>query len=96
MISLSLYTIVLEYKGGTYISQIHSESPTAAVKKWSTIVTERSLAEWGLDRTDLVLLSADNPIPLENCVNIWCLSGSAKNRLMLLNVIATEMTNKIP
>lgn len=91
---LSLYTIILEYRGGTYISQIHSESPTAAVKKWSTTATEHTLAVWGLNRADLVLLSHDNPIPVENCVNIWCLTGSAKNHLMLLNVIATEMTNK--
>jgi len=47
MSHLSLYTIILEYKGGTYISQIQSESPTAAVKKWSTTITEHSLAVWG-------------------------------------------------
>jgi len=93
MSHLSLYTIILEYKGGTYISQIQSESPTAAVKKWSTTITEHSLAVWGVDRSDLVSLSDDNPVPLENCVNIWCLTGSAKNHLMLLNVVATEMTN---
>jgi hypothetical protein len=89
MSNLSLYTIILEYKGGTYISQVHSESPAAAVKKWSTTITEHSLAEWGLDRTDLVLLSDDNPIPLKNCMSVWCLTGSARNHLMLLNVIAT-------
>jgi len=91
---LSLYTLILEYRGGTYISQIQSESPTAAVKKWSTTITDHNLAAWGLDRTDLVLLSGDNPIPVENCMNIWCLTGSAKNHLMLLNVIATEMISK--
>jgi len=89
MSHFSLYTLILEYRGGTYISQIHGESPTAAVKKWATTITELSLAEWGLARTDLALLSDDNPIPLENCVGIWCLTGSAKNHLMLLNVIAT-------
>ena len=89
----SLYTVILEYRGGTYISQIHSESPGAAVKKWSSTITDDNLAVWGLDRADLVLLSDDNPLPLENCMNIWCLTGSAKNHLMLLNVIATATKN---
>ena len=63
MSHLSLYTIILEYKGGTYISQIQSESPTAAVEKWSTTITEHSLAVCGVDRSDLVSLSNDNPVP---------------------------------
>jgi hypothetical protein len=90
---LSLYTIILEYGGGTYISQIHSESPETAVKKWSTTITDQNLVVWGLERADLVLLSNDKPLPLENCVNIWCLTGSARNHLILLNVIATATKN---
>jgi|SRR5712672_932541 len=90
----SLYTVILEYRGGTYISQVRSESPEAAVKKWSTTISDQNLRMWGLDRAELVLLSNDNPLPLENCLNIWCLTGSAKNHLMLLNLIATETKNR--
>ncbi len=90
MISKVLYTLVLDYRGGTYISQKFAESPQEAVAKWAVAITERELSSWGLTKQDVIHLSKDSPLPLENCSNVWCMSGSTKNGLMLLNIIATK------
>jgi len=84
------YTIVLDYKGGTYISQASGESPEVALTKWANTINEQDLASWGLSRAEIARLSEDRPIPLENCLNVWSVSDSTKAGLMLVNIIATE------
>lgn len=85
-----LYTMVLDYKGGTYISQVSAESPEAAIANWAISANEQDLSSWGLTREELAQLSEDRPIPIENCLNVWCASDSAEGGLMLLNIVATK------
>ena len=88
--SKTLYTIVLDYKGGTYISQVSDESPQVALAKWATIITEDDLVTWKLSRSELTRLSQNKPVPLENCLNVWSASDSAKGGLILVHMIATQ------
>lgn len=85
-----LYTIILDYKGGTYISQVTADSPEAAVNSWVTAANEQDLAHWNLTRKELAELSEDRMISIDGCQNVWCASGSAKSGLMLLNIVATR------
>jgi hypothetical protein len=85
-----LYTMILDYRGGTYVSQVRSNSPITAVKKWAKRVSASDLNIWGLDRSDLGPLSTDDPVPLKNCQNVWCSSASARKKLLLLNIIGTD------
>jgi len=91
-----LYTMILEYKGGTYISQARAESADVAVSKWANAISDHDLASWGLTRAEIIRLANDNPIPLESCLNVWCATDSTKEGLMLVNIIATEHNNKRP
>jgi len=86
----TLYTMVLDYKGGTYISQVTAESPEAALTNWVTSANERDLSHWSLTHQELAQLSEDRLIPIENCKNVWCASDSTESGLMLLNIVATE------
>jgi hypothetical protein len=85
-----LYTLILESGGGTYISQVTAESPQEALAKWAMTISQRDLSSWGITNQDVVQLSKDRPLLLENCINVWCVSASAKNGLMLLNIVATK------
>ena len=53
-------------------------------------ISERDLSSWGLTYQDVVQLSRNLPLPLENCSNVWCVSDSTKNGLILINIIATK------
>jgi hypothetical protein len=89
-VSKILYTMVFDYKGGTYISQVAAESPRAAVIEWATAAKEQDLSTWRLTREELAQLFEDRPIPMENCLNVWCASGTTDGGLMLLNLVATK------
>jgi len=85
-----IYTIVLDYKGGTYIAQVTAHSPVAALPKWASKIKGEALSEWGITRDELAkIIKSDHVIPVDGCVNVWCTSGSTHGGLALVNVIAT-------
>jgi len=88
-----LYTIVLDYKGGTYIGQAHSDSLSGALAQWLSRIGDQELAKWKITRDKLLdIFTSDEPIPLSGCTNVWCLSASTNGGLALINVIATDQS----
>ncbi|MBZ5597351.1 MAG: hypothetical protein LAO03_10050 [Acidobacteriia bacterium] len=86
-----LYTVILEFGGGTYISQVSGESPAAALPNWMSQLQDQELAKWAITRNELIsIIESDRPVPLGGCVGVWCLTGSVKNGLALINVVATD------
>jgi len=87
-----LYTILAEYGGGTYISQVEADAPDAAIEIWTQ--SEPS----GKDdlpfeaRQDLrkELTDGEVPIPLAGQKNVWCITGLYRNRLLLINIVLTS------
>lgn len=91
-----LYTVFVEYRGGTYISQVRSSSPSAGLGEWSSQLSETDSAEWGLDRVQLArIVAAGDVVPLQDRVNVWCLSGvDDDDQQLLVNIIATDETQR--
>jgi hypothetical protein len=91
MASAILYTVLLEYKCGTYISQVRSANPFDALKKWATELPDEDLGIWNLKRDELLsVIEADSLVSITNRVNVWCSSGfGADGEQLLLNVVAT-------
>jgi hypothetical protein len=88
-----LYSIVLDYKGGSYIAQLSGESHAVVLPQWIGILNDRDLDAWGITRSELVrIVRSEEPIAIDGCTNIWCVTGSAAKGLVLINIIATEST----
>jgi len=86
-----LYTIILDYKGGTYIAQVRADSPVEALPRWLSRIKDNELADWGTTRGELTnIMRSEGVVPLDGCVNVWCISGSGRRGLVLINVIATD------
>jgi hypothetical protein len=93
MTNNTLYTVVLDYKGGTYIGQASGDSATAALSLWVSRISDEELAKWGITRDELSKIArSDEAVPLNGCLNAWCLSGSTNGGLVLINVIATDQS----
>ena len=89
-----LYSIFLEYRGGTYISQIGSTSPSEALTDWAASVPLEDLEAWNLKRTELQSVIGDGSlVPLGDRVNIWCLTGvDSEDEQLLLSLVATAQS----
>lgn len=86
-----LYTIFLDFDGGTYVSQVWAFSNREAMSKWFTQVCPKvedlsvfmksfTLSEW--EKLEIV--------PLSGLKNIWCGSLMVKDNLAILHLVATD------
>jgi hypothetical protein len=90
-----LYTVVLDYAGGTYIAQVQASSAAAALSKWVSKIKDEDLAEWGIRRQELAeVVQSGEIVPIDGCLNVWCVSGSVRRDLALINVIATSRSQE--
>jgi hypothetical protein len=85
-----LYTVVLEYKGGTYVAQASADSPSAALPNWASTTSDSDLKQWGVTREQLTKIASDDLVPIDDCLNVWCATSSTNEGLLLINVIATD------
>ena len=88
-----LYTLIIDFKGGTFITQALADDILSASKK--------CLANW--DITDISALICDSDISkivseidedyfieVSNMQNVWCASLNIGRNLMLLNLVETN------
>ena len=81
----------MEYDGGTYISQVESSSPKAAVKNWIKKLSINLIQ--GLNTKTLRVLAdslkMDSPMPIEGISNTWCISATIRGKLALVTIVQT-------
>jgi len=93
MTKTKVYTVVLEYRGGTYIAQVSGDSPAAVLPDWISLLRDEELAKWRITRRELTTITkSDHPVPIGGCVGVWCISGSTKSGLVLINIVATDIS----
>ena len=80
-----LYSVIAEYRGGTYISQLRASSPKEAVLRWTKLPSMPKILSAALRN-----IPADDlePVPIGGCENVWCTSSSYRG-LLLLNIVKT-------
>ncbi len=89
--TLVLYTVILDFNGGTYISQVRAATPTLAAEQWAqTSIFEEALHR-DLLRSDLEKIIKDSSLmPLSGLFNVWCISGITEaDSSVLINLVAT-------
>ena len=85
-----LYTVILEFRGGTYIGQASKPSPGEAVAAWIESIPPPNAKSWELDKIGLLgAVLADDPTPLSGCTSVWCMSADVDGHMALINVVRT-------
>ena len=87
---MPLFTVILEFDGGTYISQFQARSAQRAaancashlvgIKGMSTPANRKRLAR---------CLLRERPIAIQGVRNVWCCSASIGKKLALVNIVGT-------
>jgi len=89
-----LYTYILEFRGGTYITQVLSDSLDQSLFDW-LVQIEKEIKEikfLGLNtinqiREQLTNKEINKPTLLTGLKNVWCLGISTKIGYLLVNIV---------
>jgi hypothetical protein len=88
---MALFTMILEYRGTTAISQVRAPGAKTAVQKWTKTFDYGSVLGMGASgKTQLVKgFTREDPVPVKNTSNVWCATALEDGRMALLNIIRT-------
>lgn len=89
---MSLYTFIMDYNGGTYISQFeNSGSLSNACLGWAKKLKTSDILGFGEKSRKILLeqLKNEEIIPISDLQNCWCLSSLIRNNLALITIIET-------
>ena len=88
---MSLYTVIFEYREGTYISQVQALDETEAFKAWAKEINPNEIQYFGDKLKEKVIEDTNNqdyqPTSIIGLENIWCAGCSVP---ALINIIKTE------
>lgn len=92
MAQKKLFTFVLDYRGGIYISQVVAADPVEALGVWCDTLNLDDI--WGLtNRSRAVLregIFEHQIVPVDTVRNVWCVSGGVRGALAIVNIIHTN------
>jgi hypothetical protein len=88
---VALFTVLMEFKGGTYLSQIRAPSPDAALEEWArglevkniegmTAAIKRQFVEW---------LPEARPTAVAGLKSTWCSGFVARTSSALVHIFRT-------
>jgi len=87
---MHLYTILLDYAGGTYVAQTGAPDEQAAVRDWLGKLRLGRIADAVSEEVAAAFEGAvDGPVPLDGLAGAWCVSASASQGLALVNIVKT-------
>ena len=91
-----LFTVLLDYRGGTYVSQVQAETPAEAVQAWAASLDPKVVHGLGPSgKKDLVRVLAEDveggsgPVLLDGLTNVWCTSALMRGAGMTINIVST-------
>lgn len=90
---MSLYTIILDYNGGTYISQIEENSPYKSLISWIKEIDLKNLNVGHVRKSSIVKKIREfeeEPLPLSGIKNVWCVTFILNKKLALVHIIKTN------
>ena len=89
---------MMEFRGGTYISQVESIDLESSLEMWACRIIEdidemKFLGVKTIEEIKDQLLQSNStevPVPLNGLKNIWCLGVSTQQGSGLIHIIKTE------
>lgn len=96
-----LFTYILNFREGTYISQVEAKSIKDSVAAWIEKLKKdqniQHLGPKGISEIRYLLLESYNenqPLPIKRLENTWCTSFSIKKGFGLVNIVQTDIQSK--
>jgi hypothetical protein len=86
-----MYTFVMEFYGGKYISQVHAMDEVLAMQKWAITLDISEIQGMGEKvKADLIHRVADEiPVKIQNRENVWSLLVHPLGKLCDVDIVLT-------
>lgn len=93
--NMALYTFIMGFQGGTYLSQVYAVNEYAAIRTWIR-QTHTSPQIVGFDEQDKEKLIIEDfednePVLISGFVNTWCIAPLIKRTLAMVHFIKTDV-----
>jgi hypothetical protein len=85
-----LYTMICEFRDGTYLSQVEAPTAKEAVEAWATLIkADKPIpsASANVARNVLHMLRQEGATSLSGLEDVWCVMASCGGDIILLNVV---------
>jgi hypothetical protein len=88
---MHLYTFVLEFEGGTYLSQAEAESIELAPSAWAAGIAPGTIQGMaGASARELrEAIAEEVPVQLTGLQEVWCFSALIRGRMALVHFVST-------
>ena len=95
---MPLYTIIMDFEGGTYVQQVMAENPVDAIDLWARNpdpgmlagIKHRTRSTWAKRLIADIENGLDLLVPMAGTQSVWCRSFSQGTKLAVVNVVQTE------
>ena len=89
--TMKKFTFIMNFRGGTYISQVNAMNIDGALVDWAKNLNINDIQYFGpSSKLELIeLMSQDYiyPVLIHGMENVWCMGGSLKMGTFLLNIV---------
>ena len=96
---LLTYTFIVEFRGGTYCSQVQAKNVGESLFAWTEKLKKEKgeiehLGDKTIQELEATLNDEDHqPILLSGMINAWCGFVSTRKGSFLINIIQTDIEN---
>ena len=89
---MPLFTLLMDFKGGTYIRQVSASTPSSACMEWAKNLDTSEIYGLGVKDKNYLIEKMKNevPVPINETTNTWCASALVWGNLILVTIIQTE------
>lgn len=92
-----LFTVIFEFRGGTYIKQVRANNPSAALLAWLRSLMPGEIPHLGAKGIEKMIREVESndagnhtPVPLSGLLNAWCAGTGCRSGLV--NLIQTDVS----
>lgn len=86
-----LFTMVCEYRGGTYIAQVRATDAHAAISAWAALLrSDRPVPRASTYLARAVsanIARGDRPVAMDGLSGVWCFTALCGGDLMILDIV---------
>lgn len=85
------FSFIMEFDGGTYISQIDEISPEVAMKSWAKSLDVANINGMNQNMKEEIIAGLDDeePVGLEGLTKIWCFTIIPEGHFGLIHFVET-------